>query len=537
MEVTLALAFIAGLASFLSPCVLPLVPAYIGYMGGRVTYTVAAQTASGGTAVLKPSLGARFSTLLHSLAFVAGFSLVFVSIGLLSTAFVSVIGRQNVSAVTGIISRAGGVLIIFFGLHFMGVINRLFTAILKRPKSLNTPIISIAFIAALSFLTLWVFEDWLPALPVAALLTVWLVLSGAFTEPEKFWTTTIGKVQAWLYTDTRRQMVAQGQQSYLSSLVMGVVFSAGWTPCIGPIYGTILTMAAAGGDVGQAGSQLAAYSLGLGIPFILAALMLDSAQGILRRLQRYLHAIELAAGTFLVVIGILVASGQLQSLSQNFANQFADFSYRLEECAVDLYEGRLNFGGFVSCASTAQAAETDPVGSTSSDTAAPLEVVSITDLAGSLPSADSSTAEPLQTGTAIGSLAPLFSALDDSGQPFTLEDVRGQTVLLNFWATWCGPCRIEMPELQRTYEAYSERKVLVVGVNNRETPEDVAGFRLERGLTFPLLMDEAGSIQDAYGIQAYPSTFVIDSTGIIRGIHYGPLTGGQIQALLDEALS
>src|SRR5690349_263844 len=116
MQLSFSLALIAGLVSFLSPCVLPLVPAYIGYMGGRVTNTVAAQaTSSGATITVKPFLGRRFSTVLHGIAFVAGFTFVFVALGLLGTAFVNVIGRGNVNVVTGIIGRAGGLLIIFFG--------------------------------------------------------------------------------------------------------------------------------------------------------------------------------------------------------------------------------------------------------------------------------------------------------------------------------------------------------------------------------------------------------------------------------------
>src|SRR5215213_6975043 len=99
MQLSFSLALIAGLVSFLSPCVLPLVPAYIGYMGGRVTNTVAAQT-GGSTVIVRPTLGSRFSTLLHGLAFVGGFTFVFVAIGLLSTAFASQIGRQNIVAFT-----------------------------------------------------------------------------------------------------------------------------------------------------------------------------------------------------------------------------------------------------------------------------------------------------------------------------------------------------------------------------------------------------------------------------------------------------
>ncbi|MEO0562141.1 MAG: cytochrome c biogenesis protein CcdA, partial [Chloroflexota bacterium] len=118
MELSIGLAFAAGFISFISPCVLPLVPAYITYMGGRVTNTVAAQTGKG-TYQMNSSAITRVSTGLHSLFFVLGFSAVFVGIGLLSTAFIAQVGGSNISAVTQIIGRAGGIIIIVFGLHFM----------------------------------------------------------------------------------------------------------------------------------------------------------------------------------------------------------------------------------------------------------------------------------------------------------------------------------------------------------------------------------------------------------------------------------
>ncbi|HLU11843.1 MAG TPA: cytochrome c biogenesis protein CcdA, partial [Oceanobacillus sp.] len=120
MNVTLWLAFLAGLVSFLSPCVLPLVPAYIGYMGGRVTNTVAAQTMSGTAVLVKPTFVSRLSTLIHGIAFVSGFTFVFVTLGLLANIVVQrLIGGQNIALVLDIIARVGGLLIIFFGLHFM----------------------------------------------------------------------------------------------------------------------------------------------------------------------------------------------------------------------------------------------------------------------------------------------------------------------------------------------------------------------------------------------------------------------------------
>jgi cytochrome c-type biogenesis protein len=157
------------------------------------------------------------------------------------------------------------------------------------------------------------------------------------------------RLNAAFYADTRRQINPNEQHGFAGSFFMGVVFSAGWTPCIGPIYGGILTMAASGGSVTAAGSQLIAYSLGLGIPFLLAALMMDGAQVFLRRLQRHMRTIKLVSGALLLIIGIAVASGTVQEISRNFAGQFADFSYQLEDCALRVFEGDLAIGEFGDC--------------------------------------------------------------------------------------------------------------------------------------------------------------------------------------------
>jgi cytochrome c-type biogenesis protein len=528
MQLNFSLALIAGLVSFLSPCVLPLVPAYIGYMGGRVTNTVAAQTA-GASVITSPTLGSRFSTLLHGLAFVAGFTFVFVAIGLLGTAFASQIGRQNITAVTGIIGRAGGLMIILFGLHFMGVLPSLFKRILSRPQLLRTPLISLAAMAIVCIVLLWIFEDGLLALPLFVLFLLWLFLGGAFTHPEAFWTKAILLAQRALYTDTRRQMIAQGHQSYAGSAMMGVIFSAGWTPCIGPIYGSILTMAALGQDVGTAGILLLAYSLGLGVPFLITAFLLDGAQGFLRSIQRHLHKIELASGTFLVLVGILVASGRLQSLSQNFATQFADFSYNLEECVVRLNRGDITLGDFVGCVNESNApANADTVVTVPQQQTD--AIPSILDLAAEAP-------ENRDVGLEVGKFAPNFTTTTETGEPFSLAEQRGKVVLLNFWATWCGPCRIEMPEFEQAYAEYGDNGLVIVGVNSSETAEQIIRFRDEFGLTFPLLLDESGVIQEQYAILSYPSTFVIDRNGAIAALHYGALTAEQIGTLAAESLS
>jgi cytochrome c-type biogenesis protein len=228
MEVTVGLAMLAGLASFLSPCVLALVPAYIGYLGGR---TVTAQ----GVAVDN-----RWGTFAHGLAFVFGFSLVFVALGAAASAIGVILfdARQW-------ISRIGGVVVILFGLHTMGVVNiRLF--------------------------------DY----------------------------------------DTRRQYRPDANLGYLSSAVMGVFFSAGWAPCVGPVLGAVLTLAINSGNLNQGVVLLSAYSVGLAVPFLLAALGVGRIAELMRRQARAIRIISMGTGVVLVIVGVLLLTGTLQQLAR-----------------------------------------------------------------------------------------------------------------------------------------------------------------------------------------------------------------------------
>jgi cytochrome c-type biogenesis protein len=374
MDVTLGLALIAGLVSFVSPCCLPLVPAYIGYMSGRVTNTVAATQitpGSGGAAVMTPSTAAvRFNTFLHGLAFVAGFTGIFVAFGLLLTALTGII---SVTVLSGVIGRIGGVVIIFFGLHFMGVMPSIF----KRLRQQESPALFAGLVAAMAVLgaalmvwgfagrldvwaeDVWAREIWAPALGIsfALLLLLWMFLSEAFVKPRAFLLGVTNRLDTMFYADTRREMTSTGN-SLWSSVLMGVVFSAGWTPCIGPVYGTILTVAAQTGDAGYAFPLLTAYSLGLGIPFLLCALMLDGAQVGLRKVMRHMRTIKLATGAFLVFVGVMVMSGSLQDFSRTMSGQFADFSVRVEECVVGWAQGDVYFGQLGGCLSGETDAET-----------------------------------------------------------------------------------------------------------------------------------------------------------------------------------
>jgi cytochrome c-type biogenesis protein len=226
IEITSGLAFLAGLASFLSPCVLCLVPVYIGYLGGR---------AVGGESNNRN----RWITFTHGLAFVVGFSLVFILFNILAAA----LGGLLVGMRTWL-AKIGGVLVVIFGLHMIGI----------------------------------------------------------FRIP-------------FLEYDVRVHSQANVRWGYASSILMGVFFSAGWAPCIGPILGSIMTFAANGGSVLKGVLLGSAYSAGLAIPFLLAALGIGWVTVILRRYSKVMRVAEITMGITLVLAGILLFMGSFNILA------------------------------------------------------------------------------------------------------------------------------------------------------------------------------------------------------------------------------
>lgn len=264
-NINLLLAFFGGLISFVSPCVLPLVPAYIGYLTAQAAGGAASGTAvgvgagaGGGSATVEVGTPSRVNVFLHGLFFVLGFSLVFMLLGL-SAGLLGAIRGAFVSNLR-IINYIGGVFIIILGLHTMGVVR-------------------IPFLAY----------------------------------------------------DTRKQVTPRSELGYAGSALMGVFFSAGWSPCIGPILGAVLTLGFSEESVGRAAILLGAYSAGLGIPFLLAALAMDRAAEYLRRFQKHMRKVELISGVFLIAVGVLVFTGSLQRiLTLPFLDKWIEFAYDLD---------------------------------------------------------------------------------------------------------------------------------------------------------------------------------------------------------------
>ena len=534
MFVELSINFLVGLVSFLSPCVLPLVPAYISYMGGRMTYSVSAQvdivTEAGGTAKLRRTTAMRLSTFLHGLAFVAGFTFVFVVLTILATAFIQQIGSTRV--VEGIIGRIGGMIIIFLGFHFMGALPALFKQLRKCDFIIKNPLFSLGMGLFFTIVIVWGFtgaiipfgDDRIPLWSIAisavllAILWTFFAIGGAFTQPASFWNKAMNTVELALYADTRKQMAAAGTSGLAGSALLGVVFAAGWSPCIGPTLGAAMTLAAQQ-DVGTAIILITAYCLGLGIPFLITALMLDSAQGILRRLNKHMNKIKVVSGIILVAIGILVASGQLQQLSTRLSGEVGGFSYTFDECAFGVQQGEIGGDQLTRCINgenyDALKEEFKARNNNNQPEASlPVGAGSILDTANQIG----------EIGVGIGQTAPDFSTTTPSGDVIRLNDLRGKTVLLNFWFVACPPCRSEMPAFQSMYESVTDDDLVILAVNSTDSNDAMVAFAEEFGLTFPLLTDSSGAIMDRYNITGFPTTYLIDENGVIIQSQLGPLS-------------
>jgi cytochrome c-type biogenesis protein len=238
VSVGLGIAFSAGLLSFLSPCVLPLIPSYVTFITGLS---------------LDDATRARRTALVHALLFALGFSLIFVALG----AGASALGRL-LGAYRDVITKAGGVLVILFGLFLLGVFNL-----------------------------------------------------GAFQRE-------------------RRVHLADKPAGYLGTVLVGIAFGAGWTPCIGPILGSILTLNLSDSDPARGIALLVAYSLGLAVPFVASAVALQRFLGFLQAIRPRLLVLSRVSGVLLLVVGTLMLT-----------NQFTLLATRLQAFTPDAIRNRI----------------------------------------------------------------------------------------------------------------------------------------------------------------------------------------------------
>lgn len=151
---------------------------------------------------------------------------------------------------------------------------------------------------------------------------------------------------------------------------------------------------------------------------------------------------------------------------------------------------------------------------------------------------DNTSANSLEPAPVAGHPAPDFTLKTPDGREISLSDFKGRPVIINFWATWCGPCRVEMPHLQAAYEAHQKDGLVVLGVNltERDNPTDIPDFLAEFGLTFPVVLDESGNVAKTYRIFGQPASVFVDRKGVIHQVFQGPVNEQFINDSVAELL-
>lgn len=402
VSVSLVTVFVQGILSFFSPCVLPLLPLYLGYLSGSMGDAQGAQTS-------------RVKTLVNTLFFVIGISAAFFLLALGMTAL-----GQALHQYQKIIIQVGGILIIAFGLFQLGVFRPM---ALEQDRRIRFPLQKLAM-------------------------------------------------------------------SPLVALVFGFTFSFAWTPCVGPALASVLLMAGSADTALQGFALIGLYTLGFVLPFLAVALF---AGGLLKLFQKHRNVVRYTVkvgGALLVVIGLLMVTGWMDTLSGSLA------------------------GSDPQATPTVQVTQQPEATDTPEATDAPEESQA------PIPALD-------------------FTLTDQFGNTHTLDQYKGKTILLNFWATWCGPCRSEMPDLQAVYEDYgnNEKDLVVLGVaapnlGQEGSAEDISAFLEENGYTYPTLMNEDASLFYSYGISSFPTTFMIDKNGNV----YGYIMGAQSREVFDDII-
>jgi cytochrome c-type biogenesis protein len=399
-NITITIAFLAGLASFLSPCVLPLVPGYVSLISGVSIDRLKGEDGS--------RASARRAVIINSIAFNIGLSTIFITLG-------AAAGWIGASVLNNIYIRViGGLVIIAFGLQLMGLL----------------------------------------------------------------------KITA-LYKDTRF-FSQQKPRGFFGSFTLGMAFAAGWTPCIGPILGGIIGLAATSGGW-KSGLLLSSfYAAGLAVPFLLTGLGINQFLGFYSKFRRHLHKVEVVSGCILILIGAVVALGLTTRLNSAAMAKWIPNA----EGWVDRMRGK------------------------------------------------SAPAPPGVAASGPLTLAPDVELKTIDGKPVRLSELHGQVVLLNFWATWCGPCRAEVPYLNAMQREHEARGLKIVGLLSRDTFDNFKTYQQDVKQDYTILVgsDEADAkFEIGPGL---PVTIIIDRQGRIRK----KIIGGSdregfeaaIKPLLDE---
>ena len=433
--------FIQGLLSFFSPCVLPLIPLYVGYLAGG-----AAKEGDDGT-IEYP----RKKVLVNTLFFVVGVSFAFFLLDFGFTALGQFFtGNQRVfSVVAGIVMAA-------FGLYMLGAFGK--TRVIETEHRLPFNL-------------------------------------GRFA------------------------------MNPLVALVLGFTFSFAWTPCVGPVLASVLLMASSSASAATGFALVGVYTVGFVLPFLAVGLFTGEVLRFFRTHGNVVKYTVKVGGALLIVMGVMTVTGWMNGVT-SYLSSFGAAPAAQEQPADQDAADAENGGG--------------------SDGGGPSDGASGSDRPSGGGSADAGAAS--KDGMRLAPHADLV-LVDQDGTEHRLSDYRGKTVFLNFFATWCGPCQREIPDIEALYRDRGENasEVVVLGVANPKTSEhpqnsdvgvdEVEAFIDEYGITYPVLMDTTGQLFSSFGVSSFPTTFMIDKDGYVFGYAAGMLTADVMDNIVDQTIS
>lgn len=423
-----------GFLSFFSPCVLPLLPLYIGYLSGG-----ASASDQGGERVFD-----RKKVLLNTLFFVIGIGFSFFLLGLGMRAIGRFFSGNRI-----LFARIGGIIVILFGLYQTGILGTS-SALMKERR-----------------------------LPV------------------------------------RFDKMAV---SPLTALIMGFVFSFAWTPCVGPTLSAVLLMAASAKSSAMGFVLVGVYTLGFALPFLLTGIFTASLLSFFKKYRGALRYTSKIAGILMILMGIMMVTGHMNSVT-GYLSQISGGN-SVAETAVEQTQEE---------PAEEATTENSVAGGVQEDSAEKNETAS-------------SAAGETQEESAALPPAPDFTLKDQYGKEHTLSEYKGRVVFLNFWATWCPPCRAEMPDIQELYEESvqdPESGPVILGVafpgyGNEKDEEGIKAFLQENGYTYPTVMDTDASLMYKYYITAFPTTFMIDRGGNVFGYVPGSMSKDIMEDIIRQ---
>lgn len=332
--------------------------------------------------------------------------------------------------------------------------------------------------------------------------------------------------------------------SPLTALMMGFTFSFAWTPCVGPALASVLIMAASAETRTMGMGLIGIYTIGFVLPFLAVGLFTTS---LLEFFKAHMKAVQYTVkigGVLMILMGLLMFTGKMNGVT-GYLSRISGQAVRTESGQggeTEIAEGQGNEeispgqpvtdqeeGPAAEGPADAETLEKGPEGEGAEESSAQEETEGETD-------------ESEEEVPEIPALD--FTLQDQYGNTHSLSDYKGKTIFLNFWGTWCPPCRAEMPEIQKLYENYSqegEDGLIVLGVaaplmSGEGTEEEIAAFLEENGYTYPVLMDTDWELFLGYGITSFPTTFMIDREGNLFGYVSGQISYEIMESIVRQTM-